>query len=159
MGTKKARQRRVSRAFSVHETVEKRLKNWKNNFDAIEKLFTYNSVEFIDRITNDEPPGAKPLRSRHAARHLFLQEDLKGTRKTVSIVIPTYGQPEALAECLLSISRQKLIDSYPETVEVIVVEDGIPIIMKDGKPVDGQSVFESSAVKEDVYKRQLPGGR
>jgi len=45
-----------------------------------------------------------------------------------SIVIPTYNRPEQLTECLLAIQR---LDFSKEAFEIIVVDDGSRVSMKD----------------------------
>jgi hypothetical protein len=50
------------------------------------------------------------------------------SRCRFSIVIPTYDRPEQLRECLLAIQR---LDFAREAFEIIVVDDGSRVSMKD----------------------------
>ncbi|QYG93308.1 glycosyltransferase family 2 protein [Iamia sp. SCSIO 61187] len=62
-----------------------------------------------------------------------------GVRPTVSVVIPTYREAEAIQDCLAAVAAQ----TYPEVIEVLVVDggsdDGTPALAADA----GATVLEN----------------
>lgn len=130
---------KASRAYNIHDTLQDYLDRWSNDYQNVENSFNYSGVKLVD-LTLPETSSTTPIiQARHAAHHAFLT-DASTSRLTASIIIPTYGQSQVFSLCLESIARQTLVIRHPKTVEVIIVEGGIP----PGQP---KSVFDDADVQ------------
>jgi len=112
--------------YILGTTLGQHLAHFVNEYGNATRAFNYGGAQLVDLDGEDAslPKTGGTARVRDVGRNAFLEDT--GQRDGVSIIIPTLGQPEVLARCIESISRQTLVKRHPTSVQIIIVEDGVP---------------------------------
>ena len=132
----------VTRAPIFLQTIKDRLNVVSNNYSMDESLFqSGEDVPLVDTRDTHGLPELDATRIRRT-KAAHIQPILQGGIEVppISIIIPIFGGARVLAECLLSLARQTLVERRGSLVEGVIIEDGIP----EGE----QSVF----VDPDVFR-------
>lgn len=110
------------------QTLSDRLLHVINDYSTQEQHFQHGLVPFADFRTHSTP-GSGPVaaievhqKERRSVLTQLLEHDL--TVPTFSVIIPVRGCHFAFSECIQSLSRQSFVQRRPDSVEILIIEDG-----------------------------------